>query len=87
VKPAYILINRTPMTDGAPVATIQDLGIFRIACMIYNKAEVIRDLEQLDYDLVDEWKAAELSLEIPGYPEYRVPAYTGMFLRRKDVLK
>jgi putative methyltransferase (TIGR04325 family) len=87
VKPAYILINRTPMTDGAPVATIQDLGIFRIACMIHNKGQVIRDLERLDYVVVDEWKAAELSLEIPGYPEYRVPAYTGMFLRRKDVLK
>lgn len=84
-RPAYILINRTPMTDGAPVATIQDLGIFRIACMIRNKAEMIRELEHLDYVVVDEWKAAELSLEIPGYPEHGVPAYTGMFLRRNDV--
>jgi len=85
VRPSYILINRTPMTDGAPVATIQDLGIFRIACMIHNKGQVIRDLEQLDYVVVDEWKAHELSLEIPGYPELRVPAYTGIFLRRKDI--
>jgi putative methyltransferase (TIGR04325 family) len=85
VKPSYILINRTPMTDGAPVATIQDLGIFRIACMIHNKSQVIRDLERLDYVVVDEWKAHELSLEIPGYPELSVPAYTGIFLRRKDV--
>jgi putative methyltransferase (TIGR04325 family) len=84
-RPSYLLINRTPMTDGAPVATIQDLGIFRIACMLHNKAQVIRDLEQCDYVVVDEWKAAELSLEIPGYPEHSVPAYTGLFLRRKDV--
>jgi putative methyltransferase (TIGR04325 family) len=84
-RPSYILINRTPMTDGAPVATIQDLGIFRIACMLHNKAQVIRDLEQCDYVVIDEWKAPELSLEIPGYPEHSVPSYTGMFLRRKDV--
>jgi putative methyltransferase (TIGR04325 family) len=84
-RPSYILINRTPMTDGAPVATIQDLGIFRIACMVHNKAQVIRELEQLDYVVVDEWKAAELSLEIPGYPEQSVSAYSGMFLRRRDV--
>jgi putative methyltransferase (TIGR04325 family) len=84
-KPAYILINRTPMTDGTPVATIQDLGIFRVACMLHNKAQVIRELEQLDYVVVDEWKALELSLEIPGYPEHSIPAYTGIFFRRKDV--
>jgi putative methyltransferase (TIGR04325 family) len=84
-KPAYVLINRTPMTDGTPVATIQDLGIFRIACMLHNKGQVIRELEQLDYVVVDEWKALELSLEIPGYPEHSIPAYTGIFLRRKDV--
>jgi putative methyltransferase (TIGR04325 family) len=84
-RPAYILINRTPMTDSSPVATIQDLGIFRIACMLHNKAQVIRELERLDYVVVDEWKAPELSLEIPGYPEHSVSAYTGMFLRRKDV--
>ena len=85
VRPSYILINRTPMTDGAPVATIQDLGIFRIACMVHNKSQVVRNLEQLDYVVVDEWKAHELSLEIPGYPEFSVPAYTGIFLRRKGV--
>ncbi len=84
-RPSYILINRTPLTDGAPVATIQDLGIFRIACMVHNKSQVVRDLEQLDYVVVDEWKAHELSLEIPGYPELTVPAYTGIFLCRKDV--
>ncbi len=84
-KPAYILINRTPMTDGTPVATIQDLGIFRIACMLHNKGQVIRELEQLDYVVEDEWKALELSLEIPGYPEHSIPAYTGIFLRRKDI--
>jgi len=84
-KPAYILINRTPMTDGTPVATIQDLGIFRVACMLHNKAQVIRELEQVDYVVVDEWKALELSLDIPGYPEHSIPSYTGIFLRRKDV--
>jgi putative methyltransferase (TIGR04325 family) len=85
VRPSYILINRTPMTDGTPVATIQDLGVFRVACMIHNKSQIIRDLEQLDYVVVDEWKAHELSLVIPGYPEHSVPAYTGIFLRRKDI--
>ena len=85
-KPKYLLINRTPLTEGAPVATIQDLGIFRIAAMLYNRSDVIRDIEKLGYALVDEWKAYELSLEIAGYPEHTIPAYSGMFLALKDRL-
>jgi putative methyltransferase (TIGR04325 family) len=84
-RPAYVLINRAPLTDGAPVATIQELGAFRVACMVHNKGEVIRGLEQLGYVVVDEWRAHELSLEIPGYPEHAVAAYSGMFLRHKGV--
>lgn len=83
-KPAYILINRTPLTEGVPVATIQDKGEYRVACMLYNKSELIRDLTQLGYVLVDEWRAAELSMEIPGYPEHTVAAYSGFFLRYGD---
>jgi putative methyltransferase (TIGR04325 family) len=83
-KPTHILINRTPLTEGSPVATIQDAGEFRVACMLYNRSQLICDFVQLGYIVVDEWRAAELSLEIPGYPEHKIWAYSGFFLRRKS---
>lgn len=84
LKPTHILINRSPLTDGAPLATVQDNGAYRTACMIYNRGQLIDDFVQLGYVVDDEWKAAELSLEIPGYPECGVDAYSGMFLHLKD---
>ena len=85
VKPAHILINRTPLVEAAPVAAVQVASGFRLACMLYNRAELLGQLAALGYRVVDEWKAAELSMEIPGYPEYNVPAYSGAFLRRSDL--
>ncbi len=83
-RPVHILINRTPLTDGAPVAGVQDAGNFRVACMLYNRSQMIREFGQVGYDLVDSWRAAELSFDLPGFPEHHVPEYSGMFLRRRD---
>ena len=82
-RPSYVLINRTPLTDGTPVATVQDAGTFRVACMLYNRRDLIREFDRVGYDLVDSWRAAELSLDVPGFPEHRVPEYSGLFLRRR----
>jgi putative methyltransferase (TIGR04325 family) len=82
-RPAHILINRTPLTDGAPVAGVQDAKTFRVACMLYNRLDMIREFDRIGYDLVDSWKAAELSFEMPGFPEHHVPEYSGMFLRKR----
>jgi putative methyltransferase (TIGR04325 family) len=81
--PTNILINRTPLTDGEPAAAIQVGSGFRVACMIHNRTDLVRSLEELGYEAVDQWKAPELSLEIPGYPQNSIPAYSGIFLRHK----
>ena len=79
-KPRSILINRTPLTDGPSVAVVQDAGRFRVACMLYNRDRLVADLERLGYVLVDAWKATELSLAVPGDPDRRVDAYSGLYL-------
>jgi putative methyltransferase (TIGR04325 family) len=84
-KPAYILLNRTPLVDGPQTAAVQTASGFRLPCMLYNRQKLLSDLGAQGYAVLDEWKAAELSMEIPGYPEYNVPAYSGAFLRRADL--
>jgi putative methyltransferase (TIGR04325 family) len=81
-KPKYILINRTPLTEASSVAMIQDAGEFRVACMLHNRLELIQQFIHLGYTVVDQWAAPELSLDIPGYPEYKISAYSGIFLFR-----
>ena len=82
-QPRFLLVNRTPLTEGKPVAAIQDAGDFRVACMLYNRLDFIRSLEALGYVMLDQWQAAELSLEVPGYPEDRIRAYTGIFFEKR----
>lgn len=80
-RPRYILINRTPLTDTTPVAAIQDAGSFLVACKLFNKRDLLHGFEAQGYEAVDDWAAEELSLVIPGYPEFSVPRYSGIFLQ------
>ena len=85
VKPKYLLINRTPLAESRSVAVVQDGPGYRVACVLYNRAEIIRDFEKIGYEVRDVWQSAELSLTVPGYPEHDVPAYAGLFLRARDL--
>lgn len=80
--PEHILINRTPLTEARPFATIQDGGAFRVACMVNNRDAMLGALDRIGYRLEDSWQAAELSLAVPADPAHTVPCYSGLLLRR-----
>jgi putative methyltransferase (TIGR04325 family) len=82
-KPSHILINRTPLIDGPTKATVQDGGIHRVACVLYNRTELVRAFEAIRYEVVDSWKAWELSLKLVGKPESSALPYSGFFFRLK----
>ena len=84
-KPRYILINRTPLTDGVPVAVVQDGPGYRVACMLHNRRDLLGGLQAIGYQLMDAWDAPELSMSIVGYPEHAVSTYSGMILRFRGV--
>ena len=80
-KPRYILVNRTPLNEDRPVAAVQDSIGIQVACFVYNRSDMIRGFERIGYELVDQWRAPELGLTIPGYPELSAPEYSGFFLK------
>jgi putative methyltransferase (TIGR04325 family) len=69
VKPKYVLINRTPLVEGRPTATVQEAEHLLAACNLFNREELLRDFQILGYEAADSWLAEELSLQIPCYPE------------------
>lgn len=83
-KPRYVLVNRTPLVDGPPLATVQDGGPYRVACMLYNRNDLIKKFADNGYEMVEGWSAVERSLIIPCYPDRSVYAYSGMFFRLRD---
>ena len=82
--PRYVFVNRTPLVEGRTAAAVQDAGSFLVACLLYNRSDLIRGFEMAGYELVDSWRAEEMAVSVPCYPEYCVPAYSGMFLRLKS---
>jgi putative methyltransferase (TIGR04325 family) len=84
-KPTHILINRTPLINGPTKATVQDGGTHRVGCVLYNRTEFVTAFEAIGYEVVDSWKAWELSLKVVGKPEYSALPYSGFFFRLKGL--
>lgn len=82
-KPRYILINRTPLSPKPTVGAVQDAGDFQVACLLLNRDELVRDLTDIGYELLDQWSCSELSFTVPANPEYDIGWYSGMWLRLK----
>ncbi len=80
-KPRFILINRTPLVESPPFATVQKGPDCLVACMLHNRSSLIQGFAGIGYDVVDVWPVLELSLKIPCYPDFSPRNYTGMFLR------
>jgi putative methyltransferase (TIGR04325 family) len=78
-RPKYILINRTPLTEGPDFAIVQDAGHIRVACMLYNRSKLIADFKRLGYGVLGEWQVAELGVPVPDRPSSTVGAYTGLW--------
>lgn len=82
-RPKYVLINRTPLTDGEDFAVIQDVGHIRVACMLYNRSKLIADFKRLGYAVHGEWRAPEYGIPVLDRPSSSVGAYTGLWLEQQ----
>jgi putative methyltransferase (TIGR04325 family) len=84
-RPSHILINRTPLINGATRATVQDAGGFRVGCVLYNKRELLHAFEALGYEVADRWEAPDLNLKLVGDPNSSACPYSGIYLRTRRV--
>jgi putative methyltransferase (TIGR04325 family) len=81
-SPRYIIINRTPVHDDkAAFVTVQSTPTYAIPCIVRNSKQMVAEFGEHGYVLVDRWKATELSLAMPLFPDYSVPYYSGFFFR------
>jgi putative methyltransferase (TIGR04325 family) len=83
IKPRYVLVNRSPLVDVPALATVQDGGTYRLACMLHNRSDLIQGLGTLGYELVDSWDIQNRSVIIPCYPDRSARSYSGLFFRLK----
>ena len=76
-KPAHLVINKVPLSDGASFVTLQNIGQAMCPYRIFNRDEFRNGLEDAGYEIVDEWTNPDLSCSVP---HRTVPAFSGMYL-------
>jgi putative methyltransferase (TIGR04325 family) len=81
--PRHLLINKTPVYDRPSAVTLLNNGTSFCPYRLFERAGLIRTLEEIGYSLRDEWRVAELSCHIPFYPEFAVSDYSGYYFVRR----
>ena len=82
VAPKHLLLNKLPLYDGEPYITLQNGDVHFIAQRVFNRTDFLRELAELGYQVVDEWRDNSRSCFVPFYPERNVPSFTGLYLSR-----
>jgi putative methyltransferase (TIGR04325 family) len=87
-QPPHVFINRAPVIDGPSAITLQDHeDRFAISvARLLSRQVLLEAMSAANYELIDEWTAPELRLEIPLHPDASVSAYSGFYFRAKDIL-
>lgn len=77
-RPADIIVNRIPLTEnGTGFFTLQNTGRSIAPMRVESRSAFIADLAGLHYELIDEWKCLENSLEVPFHHECDLTYFRG----------
>jgi putative methyltransferase (TIGR04325 family) len=77
--PPHFLINKMPVYNQPSAVTLLNTGSIFVAYRLFERESFIRTLDEIGYNLVDEWKVPELSCHIPFHPSLSVSAYSGFY--------
>jgi putative methyltransferase (TIGR04325 family) len=80
-RPRHLLLNKLPLYDGEPFVTLQNGGPVFAPQHVFNRAQFLRALKYLGYELVDAWEVPEFSCAVPFQPGRFVSRYSGLYLR------
>lgn len=82
--PQHLLLNKVPAYEMPSAVTLQNMGTAFCPYHLFNRDQLVDSIERMGYHLVDEWKSPDVSCEVPFYPAYAIPAYSGFYFARTD---
>lgn len=80
VRPNHVLVNTTPVYDGATFITLQNIGTAYCPYRVFNRREFIRSMKDVGYTLVDTWQKERL-FRLPRHPDKSFDHYSGFYFR------
>ncbi|MDJ0793310.1 MAG: methyltransferase, TIGR04325 family [Woeseiaceae bacterium] len=82
-KPEYVIVSNTPIYDGKPFITLQNIGTAFCAYRIFNRSEMLAALQDEGYELIDSWHKPR-KVRIPKRPDLNFDHYSGLCFRREE---
>lgn len=77
--PARVIVNRSPVSKGEDLFTVQDAGSYLVACKLHSEQQLVAGMQALGYKLQANWPVHERSLWLPLYPELSCRHYSGFY--------
>lgn len=82
--PRHLILNKLPLTEGEPFVTVQNLVATAAPYHVFNRRMLLDRLAAKGYRPLDEWRVAELSVDVPFHARRAVPYFAGLLLGRED---
>jgi putative methyltransferase (TIGR04325 family) len=83
-RPKHLIVNKTPVHATKQFVTLHDNGPALHPYTVFARDGFIAGIEALGYEMVDAWENPELTVEVPLFPEYDVPTYSGFYFRARS---
>jgi putative methyltransferase (TIGR04325 family) len=80
-RPKHLILNKLPLYNGKPYVTLQNGKVAFHPLYVYNRADFVAALNNLGYDLIDEWAVPTRHGRIPFHPDVSFATYSGLYLR------
>src|SRR6185369_16887170 len=77
--PTRVIINRSPVSKGKDLITVQDNGLYLVACKLHSERQLVSGMQELGYEVRASWAVHERNLWVPLYPELSSRQYSGFF--------
>jgi putative methyltransferase (TIGR04325 family) len=82
--PEYILLNKVATREGPTIVTLEHLGLAEVPYQIRSRDEIPAALEELGYEIIDEWTIPALAHRISTHPELGRSTSRGYAARRRQ---
>lgn len=83
IPPRHVFVNRTPLSNGPDLITVQDNRSYLVPCKLHSRALLVTRMQALGYELRSEWPIHERRLLIPTHPDLCARNYSGFYFVRK----
>jgi len=82
-QPKHVIVSSTPLGEGPSFVTLNSIGTAFCPYSIRQRSELVRGMQRVGYEVVDEWEHPGKTCRIPFHPQQSLMSYRGAYFRTR----